>query len=66
MAKSVKPVNISSMQITRSTNGMKAEEGKQRSSDTMGMKHHVDFGLYSFSGSINPFLLKNRFFYSGC
>ncbi len=62
MAKSVKPVNISSMQITRSTNGMKAEEGKQRSSDTMGMKHHVDFGLYSFSGSINPFFAEKTGF----
>lgn len=55
MAKSVQPVNISSMQITRSTNGMEAEVGKQRSSDTMGMKHYVDFGLYAFSGSINPY-----------
>ncbi|NMA07374.1 MAG: type I-C CRISPR-associated protein Cas7/Csd2 [Ruminococcaceae bacterium] len=55
MAKSVSPVNISSMQITRSTNGMEAEVGKQRSSDTMGMKHYVEFGLYRFSGSINPF-----------
>lgn len=55
MAKSIDPINITSMQITRSTNGMKAEEGKQRSSDTMGMKHFVDFGLYTFSGSINPY-----------
>lgn len=55
MAKSINPVNISSMQITRSTNGMEAEVGKQRSSDTMGMKHYVDFGIYAFSGSINPY-----------
>lgn len=62
MAKSISPVNISSMQITRSTNGMEAEVGKQRSSDTMGMKHHVDFGLYCFSGSINPFFAEKTGF----
>lgn len=62
MAKSFQPVNITSMQITRSTNGMKAEEGKQRSSDTMGMKHYVDFGLYCFSGSINPFFAEKTGF----
>ncbi|HHU53804.1 MAG TPA: type I-C CRISPR-associated protein Cas7/Csd2 [Clostridiaceae bacterium] len=62
MAKSINPVNVSSMQITRSTNGMKAEEGKQKSSDTMGMKHYVDFGLYCFSGSINPFFAEKTGF----
>ena len=62
MAKSINSVNISSMQITRSTNGMEAEVGKQRSSDTMGMKHYVDFGLYCFSGSINPFFAEKTGF----
>lgn len=62
MAKSINPVNISSMQITRSTDGMKAAAGKQRSSDTMGMKHYVDFGLYRFSGSINPFFAEKTGF----
>ncbi len=62
MAKSIKPVNITSMQITRSTNGMEAEVGKQRSSDTMGMKHYVDFGLYCFSGSVNPFFAEKTGF----
>ena len=55
MGKSIEPVSITSMQITRSTNGMEAEVGKERSSDTMGMKHFVDQGLYCFSGSINPY-----------
>lgn len=62
MAKSISPVNVTSMQITRSTNGMQAAEGKQRSSDTMGMKHYVDFGLYCFSGSINPFFAEKTGF----
>src|SRR5690606_1533003 len=29
-------------------------DGKQRASDTMGMKHRVDHGLYVLYGSINP------------
>ncbi len=62
MAKSINPVNITSMQITRSTNGMQAEVGKQRSSDTMGMKHYVDYGLYCFSGSINPYFAEKTGF----
>ena len=59
MAKSLSPVNIISMQITRSTNGMiKAEGGK--SSDTMGTKHYVDFGVYKIKGSINPYFAEKR------
>ena len=38
------------MQITKSVNG---EPGEKRSSDTMGMKHFVRFGLYELKGSIN-------------
>lgn len=52
LAKSLSPVDVISMQITRSTNGMEAEVGK-RSSDTMGSKHYVDFGVYKLAGSIN-------------
>src|SRR5699024_3035970 len=44
LAKSLSPVDIITLQITRSTNGMEAEVGKARSSDTMGNKHYVDFG----------------------
>ncbi|MEF2967716.1 type I-C CRISPR-associated protein Cas7/Csd2 [Paenibacillus sp. M1] len=49
-ATSVDPIDITSMQITKSVN---SEPGKDRGSDTMGMKHRVDFGVYVFYGSIN-------------
>lgn len=49
-AVSVDPIEIQSMQITKSVNGEPAE-GK--GSDTMGMKHFVRFGLYVVKGSIN-------------
>lgn len=47
---SCSPVDINSMQITKSVNG---EPGEGRSSDTMGSKHYVEFGLYKIKGSIN-------------
>lgn len=53
LAKSVSEVAVVNMQITRSTNGMKAEEGKSKSKDTMGMKNYIDFGVYKLTGSIN-------------
>lgn len=49
-AVSVAPIDISSMQITKSVN---SEPSEKRGSDTMGMKHRVDFGIYRFNGSIN-------------
>jgi len=49
-AVSCSPVEINSMQITKSVNGESAEK---KSSDTMGMKHMVRFGLYKIKGSIN-------------
>lgn len=49
-AVSVEPVDISSMQITKSVN---SEPSEKKSSDTMGMKHRVDFGVYVTYGSIN-------------
>ena len=54
MAKSLEPIVISSLQITRSTNGMEAKNESVRSSDTMGMKYFVDYGVYLLKGSINP------------
>ena len=54
MAKSLEPIVISSLQITRSTNGMEAKNESGRSSDTMGTKHFVDYGIYLIKGSINP------------
>lgn len=61
LAKSLSPIEISSLQITRSTNGMKSESGK-RSSDTMGMKHAVDFGVYVFTGAINSYFAEKNGF----
>ena len=52
-AVSISPVEIESQQITKSVNGEKAEKGGNRTSDTMGMKHFVRFGLYLLKGSIN-------------
>lgn len=49
-AVSVSPVDIISMQITKSVNG---EPSEKRTSDTMGNKHMVRFGLYKIKGSIN-------------
>lgn len=54
MAKSLEPIVISSLQIARSTNGMEAKNESGRSSDTMGMKYFVDYGVYLLKGSINP------------
>ena len=50
-AVSCSPVDIVSMQITKSVNSEPGKESK--SSDTMGMKHRVEFGLYMIKGSIN-------------
>ena len=52
-AVSFDPVEIESLQITKSVNGEKKEKGENRASDTMGMKHFVRFGLYELKGSIN-------------
>lgn len=52
-AVSVSPIEVESLQITKSVNGEKSEKGGARSSDTMGMKHFVRFGLYQVKGSIN-------------
>lgn len=49
-AVSILPVEVESIQVTKSVNG---EAGKKRGSDTMGMKHYVRFGLYEIKGAIN-------------
>jgi CRISPR-associated protein Csd2 len=58
---SVAPVldRVSSIQITKSVSG---ETGEKRGSDTMGMKHRVDHGVYVFYGSMNPQLATKTFF----
>ena len=50
---SVEPIDITSTQITKSVNAEDTKDGK-KSSDTMGMKHRVDQGIYVFFGSMNP------------
>ncbi|MEG2658577.1 MAG: type I-C CRISPR-associated protein Cas7/Csd2, partial [Clostridiales bacterium] len=49
---SISPVDIISMQITKSVNS-ESKKGSEKASDTMGMKHRVAFGLYLIKGSIN-------------
>lgn len=62
-ATSIEPVDVTSMQITKSVNSTtNTKNPSQKTSDTMGMKHRVDFGVYVFKGSINPQLAeKTRF-----
>jgi len=53
-AVSVEPVLISSLQITKSVNlETNNQDPAKRASDTMGMKHRVDYGVYKAFGSIN-------------
>lgn len=49
---SVEPVEITSTQITKSVSG--EGDGSKKASDTMGMKHRVDQGVYVFYGAISP------------
>ena len=49
---SVDPITVDSIQITKSVNNT-TEKKNGKSSDTMGMKHRVGFGLYTTFGSIN-------------
>ncbi len=49
---SLQPVDVTSIQVTRSVSG--DSDGVRRGSDTMGMKHRVDDAVYVFYGSMNP------------
>jgi CRISPR-associated protein Csd2 len=57
---SIEPIDISSLQITKSVSG--EGDGTKRGSDTMGMKHRVDQGVYRFFGSMNPQLAEKTGF----
>ncbi len=57
---SVEPIDITSTQITKSVSG--EGDGTKRGSDTMGMKHRVDQGVYMFCGSMNPQLAERTGF----
>ncbi len=59
---SIAPIGVTSTQITKSVSAEDPKEGKSRGSDTMGMKHRVDQGIYAFYGSMNPQLaVKTKF-----
>lgn len=57
---SIEPIDVTSLQITKSVSG--EGDGAKRSSDTMGMKHRVDHGVYVFKGSMNPQLAERTGF----
>lgn len=58
---SLEPVVIESIQITKSVNSETTEDGK-KSSDTMGMKHRINNGVYVTYGSISPQLAEKTGF----
>jgi len=60
---SVQPVQgeIVSTQITKSVN-LEGDSDLKRSSDTVGMKHRVDHGIYVFFGAMNPQLAEKTLF----
>lgn len=49
-ARSITPIMINDMQITKSLN---SKDAAGRSFDTMGMKYSIDYAVYQFNGSIN-------------
>lgn len=61
-AVSLSPVEVVSMQITKSVNGEKSSGKDTRTSDTMGTKHFVRFGLYEIKGSVNVQLAESTGF----
>ncbi|MGP0575507.1 type I-C CRISPR-associated protein Cas7/Csd2 [Paenibacillus polymyxa] len=61
-AVSLAPIDISSMQITKSVNSVTSKDPDKKGPDTMGMKHRVDFGVYVFYGSINTQLAEKTGF----
>lgn len=62
IAKSLDPVIIEDMQITKSVNGMEPENSSDRAPDTMGMKHFVEFGTYMVQGAVNSYFAEKTGF----
>ena len=60
---SIEPVSVASIQITKSVSG--DGDGSKRGSDTMGMKHRVDHGIYVTYGAISPQLAERTGFSDG-
>jgi CRISPR-associated protein Csd2 len=60
---SIEPVDITSLQITKSVNlTTNTKDASAKSGDTMGMKHRVDRGIYVSYGSINRQLAEKTSF----
>lgn len=57
---SLQPVDITSTQITKSVSG--EGDGTKKGSDTMGMKHRVDKGIYVTYAAITPQLAERTGF----
>jgi CRISPR-associated protein Csd2 len=57
---SLQPVDITSTQITKSVSG--EGDGTKKGSDTMGMKHRVDEGIYVTYGAFTPQLAERTGF----
>ena len=57
---SIEPVSVTSTQITKSVSG--EGDGSKKGSDTMGMKHRVDKGIYVVYGAITPQLAERTGF----
>lgn len=57
---SISPINITSTQITKSVSG--EGDGSKKASDTMGMKHRVDSGIYVAFGAMSPQLAERTGF----
>lgn len=62
IAKSLDPVIIEDMQITKSVNGMEPKNSSDRAPDTMGMKHFVEFGTYMVQGAVNSYFAEKTGF----
>ncbi|NEN74920.1 type I-C CRISPR-associated protein Cas7/Csd2 [Pelistega sp. NLN82] len=57
---SIEPINVTSTQITKSVSG--EGDGTKKGSDTMGMKHRVDNGIYVAYGAMSPQLAERTGF----
>lgn len=60
---SIEPVSVTSTQITKSVSG--EGDGSKKASDTMGMKHRVDSGVYVAFGAMSPQLAERTGFSDG-
>lgn len=64
VGRTVDPVEVRAIQITKSTSGDK-KEGEVRGSDTMGMYNYITYGLYVVKMSISAELAAKTGFSSG-